>query len=733
MSRTERWALLVLVIFAVLSFMALLRQFRLANTVLVPTNGGTYIEGSVGNLQPLLPWFVVQNDVNRDILSLVFSGLLRYDPQTKSIIDDLASMQVSSDGKVYTLTLKDGAVWQDSSGMNKHPVTADDVLFTYQSIQEPGFPNQLLQQNFRGVTVAKVNERTVTFTLDQPYSFFPSNLTLGLVPKKSFEGIPANKLDQALDFAYKPIGAGPYKVKTVVQTELSSEVTLERFERPFPPDYRLERVIFRIYPDYSTLLSDLHTLQGVRVVARAKDGAPIVPKRFVPMNYTLPQYVALFFNLSRGKLQDPKLRLGLQLGTNKQEIAAQVQEDVIIDTPLLELDTSDWRYQFDLAAAQGALFASRWSLPEKIRLQRMLEQRDANTVGDLKVPSVVYIPTNGKLTLTGTFLNEITPGYTINGVQLVRSGGGWSATFTDATGTGGLVLGENLLKLFDEKKKPVDSVYVFRAKDLQEMARAEEEQKLVTQFLASRDPATPANERITAADLTLENGMIRRRKAGDAVSIRKNEKGELLTMTLLTSPSPPQYKTVAEIVKKEWAALGVDVKVEVPTSMEDFQNRLLKRDYDVLLFGQSLLDNLDAFPYWHSTGTQKVSSNDANLRSDAFNLSQYASFEADSLLETIRKTRDEAVRTQSLKKLQEVMKRDVPAVFLYSPTYVYAHRNDILGVELGSLSLHSDRFLTLSRWYVRQIRVFREGKGWGSFIPWIEGLFSGQNLEPKAS
>jgi ABC-type transport system substrate-binding protein len=720
----ERGVLIALTLLVFFSSFALVRQFRLETSVLVPTNGGTYIEGSVGSLQPLIPWFVVQNDVNRDILSLVFSGLLRYDPQKKAIVDDLATLKVSSDAKTYTLTLKDGIFWHDTTKDKPHPVTADDVLFTFQTIQQPGFPNSLLQQNFRGVTIAKIDERTVTFTLSEPYSFFPSNLTLGLIPKKSFEGIPVTKLDQVLDFAFKPIGAGPYKVKTIVPTELSSEVTLERFERPFPPNYRLDRVVFRIFSDYATLLSDLRTLQGVRLVPRNKNGEALTPRHFVAREYTLPQYVALFFNLSRTKLQDGKLRLGLQLGTNKQAIVDDIQETHVIDTPLLEIDASDWRYQFDSEAAKGALFASRWSLPEKIRLQRLLEQRDASAQGELHVPAVVYLQPGQLLNLTGSFL-PVKPGYSINGVRLVKSGAGWMATFNGETGTGSLKLGENLLKLMDEKGKPVDSAYVYRVKDATEFGRATAEQNLVDQFIRSKDPATPENQRITSEDLTLDQGFLRKRRPEDPVSVRTNEKGEPLTLTLLTSPSPVHNKRIAELVAAQWAKLGVKVTVDVPASMTDFQDHLLRRDYDVLLFGESLLDNLDAFPYWHSTGVQKLSSNSANLRGDAFNLSQYASFEADSLLEAIRKTADEKDRAEKLKSLQNIIKRDVPAVFLYSPTYIFAHRESILGVELGSLSLHSDRFLTLSRWYVRQERVFTQGKSWWSFIPWLEGLFMG--------
>jgi ABC-type oligopeptide transport system substrate-binding subunit len=111
--------------------------------------------------------------------------------------------------------------------------------------------------------------------------------------------------------------------------------------------------VFRIFSDYATLLSDLRTLQGVRLVPRNKNGEALTPRHFVAREYTLPQYVALFFNLSRTKLQDGKLRLGLQLGTNKQAIVDDIQETHVIDTPLLEIDASDWRYQFDSEAAKG--------------------------------------------------------------------------------------------------------------------------------------------------------------------------------------------------------------------------------------------------------------------------------------------------------------------------------------------------------------------------------------------
>lgn len=724
--RFERWVFAFLILCLVCSFIGILFAFRYANTVPVPANGGTYIEGSVGDLQPLNPWFTVTNDVNRDIVSLVFAGLLKYNPQTKDIEDDLASYKVSNDGKTYNVTLKPDLFWQDSTEKDPHPVTADDVVYTYKTVQDPEFPNSLLRQNFQGVTIEKISDRVVRFTLDQPYSFFTSNLTLGLLPKKSFEGVPVQMLDQTVDFGLAPVGAGPYKLKSVVDTELSTEVTLERWPRTLKPEFRLDRIVFRIFPDYPTLLSDLRNLDGIRLVPRTDSGKPAVPSRFTAIDYSLPQYVAVFFNLDRPALLDAKLRLGLQLGTDKQKIATVASPATIVDTPLLEIDNSDWRYAFDLSAAQGALFASQWYFPEKLQLQHLLEQREANQTGDLKADPVLFLDTGAVLTISGK-----SPGLSgknkINGVPLSSNpteSGGWIVALPTYGGTGSLKLGLNLLRLTDEKGKILDSIYVRRITDAIEYQRAMNEQKLVEQFVKSRDTATPEAQRITVANLFVDHGYLRLRTPADPVGIRINDRGDRLTLKLLTSPSPVIYKSVAEEIKKQWAALGVDVQIDVPETRSAFEEKLLKRDYDLLLFGESLLNNLDSYPYWHSSGIQHVTENRADLRLDAYNLSQYRSFQADTFLEQIRGNTTESDRQAALKDLQAVLKKDVPAVFLYSPLYTYAYRDSIKGVELGHLSMHSDRFLTLYRWYIKENRVFMTGKSWLNFFGWLSTLFT---------
>ncbi len=718
----------------VISFALLLRLFYTQNTIAAAVRGGTYIEGSVGEIQPLNPWFVTGNDVSRDIVSLIFSGLMKYDATTGKIEDDLATVKMSSDSRIYTTTLKPGLLWHDSLPTHPHPVTADDVLFTFKTIQNPEFPNPILKQNFRGIEIEKIDDRTVRFRLSKPYTFFTSNLTLGLVPANAFEGIPIRKLDQTLDFGFKPIGAGPYSFVSLLQTDLSTEVTIKRFDRPHLPEYKIDRMVMRVFPEYAALLTDITNLNGVRLVPRNEKGQPILPRHFRPMPYALPQYVGLFFNLDRGIPADHGVRLGLELATNKQEIADAIHEPHIIDTPLLEVSTGDWHYQFDAAAAQGAFFESDWNMPEKVRLQRLLEQREANSIGPLSsVPPVALLGSGAMLTITGSTKDLKMPIY-VNGIR-VQTGttmadgsmrtlsGSWTVRLPAGNGfSGSLRIGLNVLQLADHKQNVIDSAFLERLTDSREFVAASEQQKLVEEFVLSKKREEHDPTSITVADLTLDRNYLRRKTSNDSPHTRINAAGRTLSLTLLTSPTPKQYPMIADMVRRQWQSVGVDVTLDIPTSKKEFEEKLLARNYDVLLFGEALFDNLDSYPYWHSSQIQERTEDKKKRKLDAFNLSQYASFATDAQLVRIRETSDAKSRANALAELHEQLKKDIPAIVLYSPLSIYAHDEGAHGITLGKYALHADRFSAANEWYVTTKRQFIEGKNWWSFPRWFWDL-----------
>jgi hypothetical protein len=295
-------------------------------------------------------------------------------------------------------------------------------------------------------------------------------------------------------------------------------------------------------------------------------------------------------------------------------------------------------------------------------------------VGPLKLPPVVLLDTGAVLTVTGTLTNSLIGG-SLHGNPLHSHPvltGAWIVGIPTHGGTGSLNMGDSAVRLTTKNGDIVDTAYVIRKAKNKEYKRAANEQELLKRFLQTRDGTLSPDESITVQELVVEQGMLRRRRDNDLRDIRINAKGTPLTLTLLTSPSPPHYGRIAELIRNQWRELGVDITILIPDTKEKFNDLLLARKYDILLFGQSLLDNLDSYPYWHSSQTQKETDSRKELRLDAYNVSQFSSFESDSLLVSIRETVTEQQRRVLLTELREIIKKEVPAIFLYSPLYLYS-------------------------------------------------------------
>lgn len=173
LTKTEKVVVFLLILVLIVCAGQIVWHFYVQNSDLTPAKGGIYREGIVGNVQIINPVFATTNDTDRDISRLVFSGLIKFNPETKTLEDDIATHTLSFDKKLYSFTIRPNAIWHDGT-----PVSADDVIYTYRSvIQNEEFPNAVLGNIFKDVAIEKTEENTVTFQLRKPYKFFLSTLT----------------------------------------------------------------------------------------------------------------------------------------------------------------------------------------------------------------------------------------------------------------------------------------------------------------------------------------------------------------------------------------------------------------------------------------------------------------------------------------------------------------------------------------------------------------------------
>ncbi|MDD5290404.1 MAG: peptide ABC transporter substrate-binding protein [Patescibacteria group bacterium] len=329
-----------------------------------PAVGGTYTEGLTGAPKFINPLYTSLNEVDADLASLVYAGLVRID-ENHQIVPDLAeSWVVSENQKEYTFILRPNLKWHDGES-----IVADDVVFTVETIQDSEFKSPLLE-NFSGVKVEAVDDRTIKFTLPNSFTPFLENLTMGILPAHLWqEVVPANVL--LADYNLKPVGAGPYKFKSLTKDKLGNikAYTLERNKDYLPQPPYVKEITFKFYPDLEAAAAALknHTVEGISFLpASLKE--QIGERQDLNLNVlSLPQYTAVFFNQKASTaLKDLKVRQALAYGINKTDIVAQALENnaEVIEAPILAgfvgYSKDVTKYNYDVNKAKELLEAAGW-------------------------------------------------------------------------------------------------------------------------------------------------------------------------------------------------------------------------------------------------------------------------------------------------------------------------------------------------------------------------------------
>ena len=172
-----------------------------------------YVEGVLGHPSSVSP-LTARTQADRDLVALLFPGLVRNGPDG-TIVPDLAERwSVDKSGKTWTVDIRPDARWHDGS-----PVTADDVVFTIETLQDPAYTGPSAT-SWSEVTVTAVNPHQVRFTLDTPLGGFLQALTQPIAPVHLLGDLPVDAMDQD-PFGGLPIGSGAFAITQLSDTSAS--------------------------------------------------------------------------------------------------------------------------------------------------------------------------------------------------------------------------------------------------------------------------------------------------------------------------------------------------------------------------------------------------------------------------------------------------------------------------------------------------------------------------------
>jgi peptide/nickel transport system substrate-binding protein len=335
-----------------------------------PEQGGVYTEGLVGalgRLNPLLDW---NNQADRDVNRLLFTGLIRFDEHGLPQADLARSWASTPEGTIYNFEIRPNALWHDGT-----PVTSDDVIFTIEMMKSAGslYP-QDIKDLWGRIQVDKLNDKNLKFTLPEPFVPFLDYLTFGIVPKHLLDTIAPEQMESA-EFNLKPIGTGPYKFdRLLIERGQIVGVVLTSFADFYRLPGFIEQVVFRYFPTSSAAL-DAYEQGDVFAVSRI--GKDVLSQALEEPNlnfYTsrMPQMVFVLFNLNNPEtpfLQDTKVRQALMLGLNRQYLINNFLQGqaILADGPILPNSWAYYdgieRFDYDPDAAINLLKSQGYVIP----------------------------------------------------------------------------------------------------------------------------------------------------------------------------------------------------------------------------------------------------------------------------------------------------------------------------------------------------------------------------------
>ncbi|MDD5503693.1 MAG: peptide-binding protein [Candidatus Omnitrophica bacterium] len=278
----------------------------------LPANGDCLVTASIADPITLIP-IVASDSVSHELCSLLYNGLVRYDKDLNIIGDLCLSWEMSRDGGEITFILRDGVKWHDGA-----PFTAEDVLFTYQSLIDPKTKTAYSGDFNRIESFRVINPYKIKISYYSPFAPALSSWTMPIIPRHILQ----NEDLSLTKFARQPVGTGAYKfVKWITGQQIILKANEDYFKkRPY-----IDYYIYRVIPDPSTMFLELQA-GGIDFMGLS----PLQYKRqtqndyfracFNKYSYSSSGYTYLGYNLRDIKFKDKRVRQALDLAVDKQSI-----------------------------------------------------------------------------------------------------------------------------------------------------------------------------------------------------------------------------------------------------------------------------------------------------------------------------------------------------------------------------------------------------------------------------
>lgn len=204
---------------------------------------------------------------------------------------------------------------------------------------------------------------------------------------------------------------------------------------------------------------------------------------------------------------------------------------------------------------------------------------------------------------------------------------------------------------------------------------------------------------LVQVDYDPEQAALLLKEAGYVITGEENPvrmKEEIAFRFVLSYPDDELHRVVAESIQSDWQKLSIEVVLEPIPADLFLSDKLEPRAFQAALVNLNLsgTPDPDPYPFW-----------DSGQATTGQNYSQWNNRLASDTIEQARVSVDFAERTRLYHNFQAIFAKELPALPLYYPVYNYGVDSIIQGVSLGPLMDTSDRFATITEWYMTARRT----------------------------
>jgi peptide/nickel transport system substrate-binding protein len=334
---SDRLILRVLFFITVFSGVFFLYNLNGNYSLPTPTRGGVINEGIVGIPRFVNPALAITR-ADLDAVAILYSGLLKIDPDGNLVPDLASNIAVSEDGKTYTIDVKRNRTFHDDT-----PITARDVVYTIKLVQDPDLKSPL-RGNWNDVTIEEVDEYQFKVILTEAYAPFMENFTLGIMPHHIWSTLPIEQLPFSQRNT-EPVGSGPFKIASVNRDTsglISSYSLIPALNQETNPN--LSGIQLRFFQNEAALeiafnkgeINSTAYLPTEVVAGLDMNNLRVVSE-------PLPRIFGLFFNQNRSaSLRDKSARQALDAAIDRDALVGEILNGYGVPTtkPILEALTN---------------------------------------------------------------------------------------------------------------------------------------------------------------------------------------------------------------------------------------------------------------------------------------------------------------------------------------------------------------------------------------------------------